>query len=432
MKIFDLDKVFDYTGWKYALLSAIAAGGSVTPTILPHNPERIDGYLPFYKKWTEFARKNFELSRHTIPFGAQVGCGVDGYSKISDNQGYIFLFNPFPQDAEFEFVCDRRIGFADGDWEKNTAIIYPYEKKGRAFGYGDTLKYVIPAYECIVIEVSEDEISSETVTLEALPRVLNIDENGVCGFFADERIKALLNGYEISKAAVNAQDEYAARFNHINSCWSRPDRLWLWLDIDPNDGSKTVPVYFNGSRIDCTRDYIPFNEMCVYNMAFADVTDYAKWGKANEIKIIGKGVRGAYLHYPKPQNEELPKNGEKQKLRGVSAPRMDKDIQILSARINDKDIIEPESENTLSVKINIPFEETEGVYASVPISIGNTGINLKRDMALEYENGYWIKKFRSGNRLSLIIDDNKISVWAVSKNNTESETFRLPINWRLT
>lgn len=432
MKIFDLDKVFDYTGWKYALLSAIAAGGSVTPTILPHNPEKIDGYLPFYKKWTEFARKNFELSRHTIPFGSQVGCGVDGYSKISDNQGYIFLFNPFPQDTEFEFVCDRRIGFADGGWKKNTAMIYPYEEKGRAFGYGDTLKYVIPAYECIVIEVSENKISSDTVTLKALTRVLNIDENGVCGFFADERIKELLNGYEISTAAINAQDEYAARFNHINSCWSRPDRLWLWLDIDPNDGSKTFPIYFNGSRIDCTRDYIPFNEMCVYNMAFADVTDYAKWGKANEIKIIGAGVRGAYLHYPKPQNEELPKSGERQKLRGVYAPRMDKDIQILSARINDNDIIEPESENILSVKINIPFEETEGVYASVPISIGNTGINLKRDMALEYENGYWIKKFRSGNRLSLIIDDDKISVWAVSKNNTESETFRLPINWRLT
>ena len=65
--------------------------------------------------------------------------------------------------------------------------------------------------------MSEGGIWPDAVVLRAVPRVLNIDENGVCGFFADERIKALLNGYEISKAAVNAQDEYAARFNHINS-----------------------------------------------------------------------------------------------------------------------------------------------------------------------------------------------------------------------
>lgn len=202
--------------------------------------------------------------------------------------------------------------------------------------------------------------------------------------------------------------------------------------MDPNDDSRTIPVYCNGKRVDCMRDYIPFNEMCVYNMAFADVTDYVEWGKVNEIKTISTGVRGAYLHYPRPQNEELPRNGKRQELRGVFAPRIDKDIQILSARINDNDVIEPKSENTLRVKTNIPFDETEGVYASVPISIGDTGINLKRDMVLEYENGYWVKRFCSGDRLSLIIDDNKISVWAVSKNNTESETFRFPVNWRLT
>ena len=432
MRMPDLDKVFDYTGWKYALLSAIAAGGSVTPTILPHNPEKIDGYLSFYKKWTEFARKNFALSRRTIPFGAQVGCGIDGYSKISDNQGYIFLFNPFPQDTEFEFVCDRRMGFEDGDWKKTTAMIYPYEKKGKLLQYGASLKYVIPAYGCIVIEVAESGISSDAVTQKALPRVLNVDEKGVCVFFADEKIKTLLGGYKISEEAINTQEEYAVCFHHINSCWSRPDRLWLWLDIDPNDDSRTIPVYFNGKRVDCMRDYIPFNEMCVYNMAFADVTNYVEWGKVNEIKTISTGARGAYLHYPRPQNEELPRNGKRQELRGVFAPRIDKDIQILSARINDNDVIEPKSENTLRAKINIPFDETEGVYASVPISIGDTGINLKRDMVLEYENGYWVKRFCSGDRLSLIIDDNKISVWAVSKNNTESETFRFPVNWRLT
>jgi hypothetical protein len=52
-------------------------------------------------------------------------------------------------------------------------------------------------------------------------------------------------------------------------------------------------------------------------------------------------------------------------------------------------------------------------------------------MALEYRNGVWFKKFRSGKRIHLIIDDFKISVWAVTKDQKESRTYCLPIEWKL-
>ena len=67
----------------------------------------------------------------------------------------------------------------------------------------------------------------------------------------------------------------------------------------------------------------------------------------------------------------------------------------------------------------------------MPISIGDTGFELKRDMALEYQNGCWQKTFKSGKRIHLIIDDQKISIWAVTKENTESRTFQLPVEWIL-
>lgn len=99
-------------------MSSIAVGGSITPTILPYEPDKVHGYVDFYKKWIEFAKNIFPLSRYTIPFGAQVGCGIDGCSKILKNEGFVFLFNPFPQNIEFEVTYNRRIGFTEGNWKK--------------------------------------------------------------------------------------------------------------------------------------------------------------------------------------------------------------------------------------------------------------------------------------------------------------------------
>lgn len=428
MRLLELDKVFDYNGWKYALLSSIAAGGSITPTILPHTPSEIPEYVDFYNKWIDFAKKIFPMSKYTIPFGAQVGCGIDGYSKIFENEGYIFLFNPFPQNIEFEFAYDRRIGFTDGNWVKSTAMIYPYEYPDETIRYGTKKKYVIPAYECIIVQVSEDVKNTRSETLMPMPRVLESDDKRFT-FIADKEMKSLIESICISDDAINVQEIYAERFNHINSCWSRPDRLWLWFEAPQS--SDSVSAMVNGKEVNCIRDYLPHNELCVYNMFFADITDFIKWDDKNEICLSDSNIKNVYLHYPRPQNEELPSKGNSIALKDYSAPQLDKNISVVFAKLNSDNIVVPNCENTLIVKINLPFEETEGVYASVPISIGDTGNDLKRDMALEYQDGCWVKKFKSGKRIDLIIDDCKIAIWAVSKNKRESCSLKLPINWIL-
>ncbi len=426
MRLLELDKVFDYTGWKYALLSSIAAGGSITPTILPHSPHKIPEYVDFYNKWIGFAKKIFPMSKYTIPFGAQVGCGIDGYAKIFQNEGYIFLFNPFPESVEFEFTYDRRIGFTSGDWVKNIAMIYPYERAEDSVCYGTKQKYIIPAYECIVIKISENMQNMHSETRPSMPRVLEGDNNCFT-FIADKEMKSLIESNHISDDAINVQKVYSERFNHINSCWSRPDRLWLWFDVPQH--SDNISLAVNGMDVNCIRDYLPHNELCVYNMLFADITDFVKWDDTNEIRVSDASVKNIYLHYPKHQNEELPTTGKVLIIKDCFAPIIDKNIRIVSAKLNSDNIILQDSENVLSVKTSLSFEETEGVYASVPISIGNTGNELKRDMVLEYHNGCWVKRFQSGKRISLIIDDNKISIWTVSKDKRESPSFKLPINW---
>ena len=429
MKMTDVDLAFDYIGYRYALISAIAVGGSVTPTILPRKPQEIDGYVEFYNKWISLAKEIFPYSQNTIPFGSQVGCGIDAYSKIKDNEGYIFIFNPFPRNIKFDFLFDKRIGFEKSCDEFYTMLIYPYNQVRECLRYGKRATYIIPAYDCVVIKVSKRKFTLENDKLsKSLPRVLTENNNEVV-FFADLKIKELIEEYNISQKAVSVMQEYSQRFNRVNNCWYRPDRLWLWICPEkfPDEGSISI----NGIKINPIQNELSHNELRAKNMLFADITEYVMWDKDNRICLSGIKAKDIYLHYAKPLNEEIPSTGSADLSVGNFAPVLDCGVNVLSASVNDNNVIIPNSENVLRAYINIPFEETEGVYASVPISIGNTGNELKRDMVLEFSDGCWKKTFKSGERLDLIIDDFKITVWAVSKDKKESEAYKLTINWLL-
>lgn len=430
MGLVDLDYVFDYTGWKYALLSSVAYGGPITNTIVPRNPEKIKGYIEFYNEWIEFAKENFKYSKCTIPFGSQVGCGIDAVSKIIDNNGYIFLFNPFPENIEFEFRFNRRIGFINDGSIFYVDMIYPHKNKIDSVNYGDSLKVVVPAYECIVMKASTGagRAEADVVTME-LPRVLHKNDDGKYTFFAYREIESLLHKYIITGKEISVQKDYAEKFNRINSCWSRPDRLWLFVRAE--NPLQSAYLVVNGDKVKWAQDYLAHNELCVKGMVFADITDGIIWESDNKIELSGFGETAVYIHYQKPQNEQLPQVGDKYEMKNSCTPQLTDKVQVLSARINDNNIIVPDAENELCVKVNVPFEDLEGVYASVPISIGDTGYDLKRDMALEYKNGVWTKSFKSGQRINLIVDDFKISIWAVTKDKRESKTYYLPIEWLL-
>ena len=427
MQMLDLDLVFDYIGWKYALLSAIAYGGSVTLTIVPREPEKIDGYIEFYRQWIAFARETFHLP--TVPFGSQVGCGIDAVAKMAESGGYVFLFNPFPKDHHFRFEPNQRIGISGGrKWCIN--MIYPYRKALGTYTASESIDLVVPAYECVVLELSaEEKPVQEDVCTPALPRVLHREADGGYCFFGRQEMQQMLCAQEIPERAIAVQQEYADRFRRINSCWSRPDRLWLYVCAKKPETDSMVLV--NGKSVSWQQDVLRHNELAENGMVFADITDAVEWGKENRLTLKGFSETAVYLCYPKPQNEQIPSHGEEFSGEVCHAPQLSEAVKILSARINEDNVLIPETKNRIEVTVDLPAEDLEGVYASVPISIGDTGFDLKRDMALEYQNGCWQKTFKSGKRIHLIIDDQKISIWAVTKENTESRTFQLPVEWIL-
>ena len=430
MGLLELDSVFDYIGWKFALLSSIAYGGPITNTIVPRNPESIKDYIAFYREWIAFAKENFKYSKYTIPFGSQVGCGIDAVSKIKDNNGYIFMFNPFPENIEFEFKIDRRIGFVNDGSVCSVDMIYPYKNTMGSVNFGDIRNVVVPAYECIVIKVSSEVgIAGNDNTAMELPRVLHKNVNSEYTFYAYRAMEDLIHAHTISEKAISVQKRYSEQFNRINSCWSRPDRLWLFIKAE--NPLPDAHIVANNSNVKWTQDYLSHNELCVKGLIFADITDEIIWDSNNKIELFGFEENAVYLHYARRQNEKLPQSGKKYEKQDSCAPMITDEIRILSAGINDNNIIVPAAENELYVTINVPFEDLEGVYASVPISIGDTHYELKRDMALDYQNGAWRKSFKSGQRIHLIIDDCKISIWAVTKNKRESKTYYLPIEWLL-
>lgn len=435
MNLTELDSLVDYTGWKFGLLSSIAAGGSVTLPILPERPEAVDGYVEFYHKWIGWARDHFDYSKNTIPFGSQVGCGIDGFSKLIDNEGFLFLSNPFPVPLECSFTLDERLGFAPSRESCHLSMLHPLEQNLGATGYGQQIHLVVPEYEVLVLELSRREKDCPApVTQPPLDRVLPAGGDGSFHFFADERIRALLERGQqyVSEKSIRAQDEYCQRFGRFNDCWTRPDRLWAWVCLEDYTGPSVLALRCNGQAVELKREILSHNDFRVDTLFFADITEAVRWGERNDLTLSpnpGKAV--IYLSYLKPGNEALPTSGMVMPRLHCAAPWLDPAVQVLSAKLNDDNIMYPNRENTVTAQINLPAEELEGVYLTAPISIGATGFDLKSDMAMTYLDGKWVKSFQSDERIHLIIDDCRLSLWAVTKDGRESPALDVDFTWLL-
>jgi hypothetical protein len=157
----DLIKAWDYYGWKYSVMSSLAIAGSFMPTILPHETRLVPGYADFYKKWSKWAKDNFQYVDYTEPFGPQVVCGsVDGYARIKGDRGFVFLFNGNPRPSEITFEVGDEINLqAEGTFQFTE--LYPSEKgkilldrNGKSiFARGDNARIVVPANSCLLLEL---------------------------------------------------------------------------------------------------------------------------------------------------------------------------------------------------------------------------------------------------------------------------------------
>ena len=159
----ELIKAWDYEGWKYSFMSSLAVAGSVMPTILPYETDLVPGYVEFYQKWLRWAKDNFDYVNATEPFGEQVQPGaVDGYARIKDGHGFIFLFNGNPRSSEITFEVGDEINLqARGHYQFTE--LYPSEKGRRVldndgksiFALGQTARITVPANTCFLLELKK-------------------------------------------------------------------------------------------------------------------------------------------------------------------------------------------------------------------------------------------------------------------------------------
>lgn len=92
---------------------------------------------------------------------------LEGYAHINGDEGYVFLFNPTLQGAEFTVPITQELGFTSNARNLYAHVIYPYyedltprlrDSKIKLLAYGDRLKGWLPAQKHIVIRIKKDPI----------------------------------------------------------------------------------------------------------------------------------------------------------------------------------------------------------------------------------------------------------------------------------
>ena len=136
---------WDHLGWKYSVLSSIAT--APMNHVLNYLPARDEAeyahFAPEDKKWLrdwlDWTDTHRETLRHVRPITGPPQMGqVDGTAAITEDRGFVFLFNPNQQAINAEFKLDASIGLTQGQTFILTAL---HPRPGPVgFGrYGDTV-----------------------------------------------------------------------------------------------------------------------------------------------------------------------------------------------------------------------------------------------------------------------------------------------------
>lgn len=153
----------DLRNYQFGALSTLAVTpnltlGEVRPWIDRQSPENQKNIISFYKKWTEFFQKNFELWKQTYHVGDEPGVeSVEVYSHAAENRGFVFIVNSSFSDRTVNVPMNHRLGF-EGQNQSELLELYPNELKrltaqGPFFKLGSELPIHVPARQVVVLEV---------------------------------------------------------------------------------------------------------------------------------------------------------------------------------------------------------------------------------------------------------------------------------------
>lgn len=157
---------WDYLGWRYSLISSIAAAGlnnvvnMIPARDLAENRYFSQADVHFFRHWLEWADQNhaYLLNTRFILGQPQIG-KIDGTSALVGNRGYIFLFNPNGRKLEARLKLDQSIGLV-GSGAFLLRQLYPQDgeligKPGAGFwNDGDEVTIPMDGASALVLEIA--------------------------------------------------------------------------------------------------------------------------------------------------------------------------------------------------------------------------------------------------------------------------------------
>jgi hypothetical protein len=482
-----LTKVWDHGGWKYALLSALACSGSITLCILPEKIEQVKGFTEFYRYWLAWAGENFDYVKYNIPFGEQVRTGgIDGYARIKENRGFIFLCNPGPRTTRIRFHFGENIGLYQAGFY-TLKMIYPTEQVCRidgetnpcVFQKDDEIICDVPAYEVMILELSPMDntfiagtsASVKYIRIEPNPETSSRELDGwtmpdhtvfqfpfhakvenltlKTKFFAAEAIKELLkinkpaNIEEVEPLLEKWVSDGKNGLLPHNFAWARPDRLWLVIPFEDANRVEEVKLICNG--VDTAIRCFTLNKVRI--IYYTDLTDALAWGKVNGLELHIKRMDanqylGPFLDYPRSDIPmrvkvftEIKSTNERVYTRVIADPPDPSGSGsvkpntpppcILWAQISPGEFSQNGGPFSIRAGLNLPVEEIRGVYFS--------NGSLPEEIPLHYNEivHTWICDGTIGCRSTTIFDSplGKSYLWAVDIYGRVSEPYAVGIRY---
>jgi hypothetical protein len=261
----------DIRNYQYGMLSTVAVAPNLCPAEIRPWLDRLpetqkQEVLAFYKKWTSFLAKNFDLFKKTYQVGDNPGTGsVEIYGHARNSHGFIFVVNPQYWSRAVDVPLDASLGFS-GAGKCEIAELYPVERlrlteRGPFPEFGSTIRVHVPAQAVLVLEVkpAPTKIGSPRLyglpgTVETTPKGYLIKTSGPQG--RTERCAVLVP--EGSKPIVAAS---------VRDYPKQPKRLWADTPVKLVSGTDKSVAFDITFRRDAAPDELRNWEIKPGNLA---------------------------------------------------------------------------------------------------------------------------------------------------------------------
>jgi hypothetical protein len=183
---------FDYLGYRYSVLSTIGTAGRnlVVANIPARDLEEYNAFpkedIAWIRKWFDWADAQGERLRRTMPLlgyeRPRLG-RVDGTVAISNDTGFVFLFNPSPDALSVTLRIDESLGLTDRNSHYLVSEIYPRES-GVPFGVWTWKDYVtteVSGGSILILELAPWTAEQQTapVAFNVSVESIELDSHGI-------------------------------------------------------------------------------------------------------------------------------------------------------------------------------------------------------------------------------------------------------------